>query len=165
MAKKSDDLLNEIMARRRAKQLAPQQDVLARVLDDLNAVDTLDALRRRNKLTYGPQVLRGATMGVVVWRRAAGYYGYKTLSLIGVWAVLRDDAANAVPYVIVGKKLLAFSAPFYDADAYHKLIRKNYDLYYHDDGTPPVKPSLAVHYAADERLDLRAPVARELAQL
>ncbi len=161
MAKKSDDLLNEIIARRRAKQLAPQQDVLARVLDDLNAFDTLEALKRRTKLCYGPQVLRGATMGVVVWRRAPGYYGYKTLSLIGVWAVLREDQ----PYVVIGKKLLAFSPPFYDADAYAKLIRKNYDLYYHDDGSPPAKPVFAVHYDAETRLDLRATVARELAKL
>lgn len=161
MAKKSDDLLNEIIARRRAKQLAPQQDVLARVLDDLNAFDTLDALRRRTKLCYGPLAQRAESMSVVVWRRAPGYYGYKTLSLIGVWALLRDDQ----PYVVVGKKLLAFSPPFYDADAYNKLIRKNFDLYYHDDGRPPAKPSFAVRYDADERLDLRETLTRELARL
>lgn len=161
MAKKTDDLLNEIIARRRAKQLEPQQDVLARVLDDLNAMDTLDALRRRDKLTYGPKAISTESMAVVVWRRASGYYGYKTLTLIGVWAVLRDDH----PYVVVGKKLLPFAQPFYEADAYHKLIRKGYDIYYKDDGSPPAKPSFSVRYDREQRLELRETLARELAKL
>jgi hypothetical protein len=159
---KSDDLLNEIIARRRAKQLAPQQDILARVLDDLNAFDTLETLIERMKLCYGPKVISGeGRMGVVVWRRPPGYHGYKTLSLIGVWAVLREDQ----PQIMVGRKLLAFSAPFYDADAYHKLIRKNYDLYYNDDNQPPTAPSFSAPYESERRLELRETVKRAVAEL
>jgi hypothetical protein len=65
----------------------------------------------------------------------------------------------------VGMKLLAFSAPFYDADAYHKLIRKNYDLYYKDDNTPPAQPAYSVPYDADQRLELRETTGREVAKL
>ena len=66
--------------------------------------------------------------------------------------------------IAVGKKLLAFSAPFYDADAYHKLIRKSYDLYYHDDNMPPAQARLQRAYDAEQRLELRATIAHELAK-
>jgi hypothetical protein len=165
MAKKSssDDLLNEIMARRKANQVAQQTDPLARVLDALNAMDALDSLRRRAYLCYGPKVIRSAapSMAVVIWQRPPGYYGYKTLKLAGVWVYLRGTRTA----VCVGQKLLAFSAPFYDADAYHKLIRKSYDLYYKDDNRPPSKPAYSVAYDGDVRLDLRGIVAHEVAKL
>lgn len=161
---KSDDLLNEIIARRKALQQAPEQNALERVLDDLNAFDALDQLRRRTQLCYGPKVIHSGgkliSTGVVIWRRAPGYYGYKTLSLIGLWTFHRDEQT----LVAIGTKKLAFSPPFYDADAYHKLIRKDYDLYYQDDRTPPAKPAFAVRYDAEQRLDLRETVARELAR-
>ena len=159
---KSDDLLKEIMARRAALKAAPQRNALAQILDSLNAFDTLESLTRRLRLTYGPKVItRGAeSMGVVVWKRAPGYHGYKILTLTGLWVALRDDQ----PYVLVGSKTLAFSAPFYDADAYHKIIRSSYDLYYQDDNLPPVKPAFTVRYAAEQRLELREIVARELAK-
>ena len=161
--KKSDDLLNEIIQRRRAREVEAQRDPLARILDDLNAMDALGALRKRATLCYGPKAIKSAappSMGVVIWQRPAGYYGYKTLTLIGVWAYWRDETA----LIAVGKKLLPFSAPFYDADAYHKLIRDHYDLYYHDDSTPPAKPAFSVRYDAEQRLDLRATIAHELAK-
>lgn len=165
MAKKSstDDLLNEIVARRKANQVAAQTDPLARILDDLNAMDALDGLRRRAVLYYGPKVIRGAapSLGVVIWQRPAGYYGYKTLKLAGVWVVLRGKQ----PVVCVGYKLLAFSAPFYDADAYHTLIRKSYDLYYKDDNRPPAKPAYSVAYDAETRLELRGTVKHEVLKI
>jgi hypothetical protein len=162
MPKKSDDLLNEIIQRRRAHQVAQQTDPLAHILDNLNIMDTLDRLRSRAPLCYGPKVIRSAapSMGVVVWQRPAGYHGYKTLRLVGVWVQPRGEKVM----VAVGKKLLPFSAPFYDADAYHKLIRKNYDLYYRDDNTPPAQPAYSVPYDAEQRLDLRATIAHELAK-
>src|SRR4051812_14454371 len=113
MAKKPDDLLNEIVARRKANQVAALTDPLARILDDLNAMDALDGLRHRATLCYGPKAIRSAlpSMGVVIWQRPPGYHGYKTIKLAGVWAFLRGDT----PVVCVGYKSLAFSAPFYDA--------------------------------------------------
>ncbi len=165
MAKKSssDDLLNEIMARRKANQVAAQTDPLARILDALNAMDALDGLRLRAPLCYGPKVIRSAfpSMGVVLWQRPSGYHGYKTLKLAGVWVFLRDGQ----PVISVGQKHLAYSVDFYDADAYHKLIRKNYDLYYKDDNRPPAKPAYSVAYDAEARLDLRAIVTHEVAKM
>lgn len=163
MPQSHDDLLKEIMARRKALQTAPQQDALAQVLDALNAFDTLDTLSRKIKLCYGPKVISSAapSKGVVIWKRPPGYHGYKVLTLIGVWVRLIDDA----PQIVVGSKRLAFSAPFYDADAYHKLIRQNYDLYYQDDKLPPNNPAFSVPYATDQRLELRQTVARTLAEL
>ncbi len=163
MPKKSDDLLNEIIQRRKANQLAQQQDPLARVLDDLNAMDTLASLSAHAALCNGPKVIKSAypSIGVVIWQRAPGYYGYKTLKLVGVWASTRGGSTG----ITVGKKLLSFSAPFYDADAYHKLIRKGYDLYYHDDNQPPAQPAYSVRYDPEQRLELRAIIAHEVAKM
>ncbi len=160
MPKKSDDLLNEIIQRRRARQIEQQTDPLARVLDDLNVMDTLAAISSRASLCYGPKVIRSAapSLGVVIWQRPPGYHGYKTLILAGVWVSLRSDR----PILAVGKKHLAFSAPFYDADAYHKLIRKSYDLYYADNNKPPAQPSYTVAYDAEQRLELRETIGREV---
>lgn len=162
MPKRNDDLLNEIIQRRRANQIAAETDPLARILDDLNVLDTLETIRKRSKLTYGPKVILSAlpSRAVVVWRRPAGYHGYKTLTLFGVWAYLRDNA----PIITIGAKQLPFSAPFYDADAYHKLIRQNYDLYYRDDNRPPAQPAFSVRYDPDQRLELRETLDRELSK-
>jgi hypothetical protein len=163
MPKRNDDLLNEIIQRRRAHQIAAETDPLARILDDLNVMDTLESIRKRSRLTYGPKVILSAqpSRAVVIWRRAPGYHAYKTLTLIGVWAYLRDDA----PIITIGTKQLAFSAPFYDAEAYNKLIRQNYDLYYKDDNRPPAQPAFSVRYDPEQRLDLRETIERELARL
>jgi hypothetical protein len=63
----------------------------------------------------------------------------------------------------IGVKRLSYSAPFYDAEAYHKLIRRNYDLYYQDDDTPPVD-ALSIPYQPELRLSLRETIATELAR-
>jgi hypothetical protein len=165
MAKKSstDDMLNEIMARRRANQIAAQTDPLARIFDDLNVMDTLGGIRSQTTLCYGPKVIKSAlpSMGVVIWQRASGYYGYKTLRLVGVWAFRRAER----PMLAVGAKTLAFNAPFYDADAYHKLIRNSYDLYYKDDNKPPAQPAYSATYDREQRLELRSILAHEVAKL
>ncbi|MBI1258556.1 MAG: hypothetical protein GC204_13895 [Chloroflexi bacterium] len=167
MAKKQDDLLNEIMQRRKANQLAQQTDPLARILDDLNAMDALDKLRRRATLCYGPKAIKSAlpSIGVVIWQRASGYYGYKTLSLIGLWVYFRVEGEAKRPIIAIGKKMLKFSSPFYDADAYHKLIRDNYNLYYQDDGKPPAQPTYSVAYDSEQRLELRGMIAHEVGKL
>ncbi len=163
MAKKQDDLLNEIMARRKANQLTQQTDPLARVFDELNVMDTLGGIARRANLCYGPKVIKSAypSLGVVIWQRAAGYHGYKTLNLVGVWLFERDEGVT----IAIGRKPLTFGAPFYEAEAYHKLIRNAYDLYYKDDNRPPAKPSYSTRYDPEQRLDLRAIIAHEVGKL
>ena len=162
-------VLEQVALIRRTKVEAPKraaQEDLARILDGLNTWDALDDLREKRfarSLCSGPIALGGLEpvpyVSVVIWYRPAGYYGYKTLTVLGVWA--RADAGLTT--IAVGAKRLAYSAPFYDAEAYHKLIRRNYDLYYKDDGLPPAD-SLVIPYHHDERLQLREVVAAELAR-
>jgi hypothetical protein len=161
-------ILAQIAQIRREKADAPKraaQEELARILDGLNVWGALEKLRQKRfspNLCYGPKAVGGLEpvpfVGVVLWHRAAGYYGYKTLTLLGVWA--REE--STVP-ILIGVKRLPYAAPFFDAEAYHKLIRRGYDLYYQDDGTPP--PDAAViPYKPELRLSLRETIASELAR-
>jgi hypothetical protein len=162
-------VLEQVALIRRAKVEAPKraaQEELARILDGLNVWGALDDLRAKRfspNLCSGPKALGGLEpvpyVGVVIWHRPAGYYGYKTLTVLGVWARVE----SGLPAILIGTKRLAFSAPFYDAEAYHKLIRRSYDLYYHEDGAPPAD-GLVIPYHHDDRLPLRERVAAELAR-
>jgi hypothetical protein len=144
----------------------PAQTQLARILDDLDAWGTVEtALKALPRLTsWGPKAVRGMMpahwVGVVIWQRASGYTGYKVLTLIGIWAQQEGDAAR----VIVGRKSLAFAAPFYEPEAYHKLIRNGFDLYYGDDGAPPAAALRRYDalYAPDARLATREAVRAAL---
>lgn len=162
-------ILAQMAQIRREKAEAPKraaQDELARILDGLNVWDTLEALRTKRfspNLCHGPKAIGGLSpfpyVGVVVWHRPAGYYGYKTLTLLGVWARYEGEK----PILLIGVKRLSYSAPFYDAEAYHKLIRRNYDLYYQDDDMPPAD-ALIISYDPEMRLSLRETIAAELAK-
>jgi hypothetical protein len=166
---RNTSILAQIAQNRREKAEAPKraaQDELARILDGLNVWGTLEALRTKRfslNLCYGPKAIGGLEpepyVGVVVWHRAAGYYGYKTLTLLGVWAC----EEGGKPVLLVGVKRLPYAAPFYDAEAYHKLIRRNYDLYYQDNGAPPADAQ-AIPYQPELRLSLRERIAAELAE-
>ncbi|MBE2269258.1 MAG: hypothetical protein IAE80_13580 [Anaerolinea sp.] len=143
-------------------------DEMARILDGLNVMEALDTLRRTRfspNLSWGARAFSGITpsawVGVLIWDRPAGYFGYKTLRIIGVWAVAEGDRTN----IIVGTKLLPFTAPFYEAEAYHKLIRDGFDLYYSDNGAPPdpARRVFTAPYAPDERLTLRQIIPAQLA--
>lgn len=132
----------------------------AAVLDGLNAWDALDQFRRSafpRLLAHGPKPVHApraeSWVGVVIWSRAPGYYGYKTLTLTGVWVAEAGPGAR----VIVGKRHTAFIHSFYDPEAYHKLIRKDYTLYYRDDGRPPTGDQISAQtlYQPEERLALR----------
>lgn len=151
--------------RAEAPKRAAQED-LARILDGLNVLSTLEELRLKRfspNLCYGPKTIGAlepvVTVGVVLWHRPAGYYGYKTLTVLGVWA----RAENPLPLILVGVKRLPFARDFYDAEAYYKLIRRGYDLYYDDDAMPP-GDAFTVVYSAQQRLSLRETIAAELAK-
>ena len=146
-----------------------QLDELARILDGLNALDALDLLRAKRfspNLSWGAKAFTGKQptpwVGGLIWHRPAGYFGYKTLTVIGVWAVAEAEG----PRIIVGSKLLAFTAPFYEAEAYHKLIRDSFDLYYTDRGAPPEQNHwvFTTLYNPTQRLELRDQLPTLLAQ-
>ena len=146
-----------------------QLDALARSLDGLNALDALDLLRAKRfspNLSWGAKAFTGKQptpwVGALIWHRPAGYFGYKTLTVIGVWAVAEAEGTR----IIVGTKLLAFTAPFYEAEAYHKLIRDSFDLYYTDRGAPPEQNRwvFTTLYDPAQRLELRDQLPGLLAQ-
>ncbi len=152
-----------ILQQVRLLRAEPARTQLAAILDGLDAwraVETVLAGLPR-LLSWGPKAVSGIQpvpwVGVVIWARAPGYDGYRVLTVRGVWAQASEAAR-----VMVGVKRLHYRAPFYEAEAYHKLIRKNFDLYYGDDGSPPSQPALDVIYDEAERLALRAQVKEAL---
>ena len=163
-----EQIMRRIAERRAEQEAAPKreaQDDLARVLDSVDAWGKLDFIRRSKgirKLTYGPKAVSGLTpmiwVGIVIWRRGSGYHGYKQLQLLGIWAY--DDGGT--PTITVGTRWLAFSAPFYDADAYQKLIRKNFDLYYEGEVTPPTNGLYTTIYTPERRLAIREEIRAAL---
>jgi hypothetical protein len=168
-----DSRYAEIMRRlaaRKAKQVAAQShDDLARILDALDAWGKVERMAKAKALRgrcWGPKDIRGlapaAWVGVMGWHRAPGYHGYKTLTLWGVWAVAEAET----PLVVVGAKHVAYSAPFYEAEAYHKLMRRGFSTYYTDDGSPPSPASrrLSIPYDPAARLALRDTVRDALSE-
>lgn len=99
--------------------------------------------------------------GVVVWYKPKGYYGYDTLTLLGIWAV-RDREGVTLG---IGTKSLAFSGPYYNPESYHRHIQKRFDIYYQDDGSPPLDPwRYSTPYDPTRRLAIRQELQAELAR-
>jgi hypothetical protein len=170
-ARRPTSILAQIAEIRQTRADAPlraAQNDLAVILDKLNALGTLDDIRRARfspALSAGPKAVSGLTpapwVGVVAWARPAGYFGYKTLTLMGVWAV-----AETPIRVIVGAKRLAYAAPFFDAEAYHKLFKKGFETYYGDNvATPPEDSPTSFPYDDAQRLQLRETLATALAEV
>jgi hypothetical protein len=159
----TDDRYQEIMRRlaenKRQKTLEPVQKTLAGLLDHLNAWDVLERVRFQTPKgisAYGPQTRRREDcVSVIIWFKAGGYYGYKHLTLLGVWA----SAENRVD---VGTKRLAYRQLTYNPESYHKLIRKDLNPYYKDDGLPPAQPLLTFTFSEEERLVQRQQLAELL---
>lgn len=172
-----EDLMRLIAARRKAEALAPlvaRQEELAKTLDALNAYDALDVLRRKKfafNTCFGPKPYYGgkpgAWVGVLIWKRAPGYYGYKTLTLYGAWA--RDltgspESTEGGIEIAVGSKVIPYTSEFYVAEAYFKLIRDGFEDYYSDDGRPPLTLCATFTYDRANRLEQRQTLAAALAQ-
>jgi hypothetical protein len=143
----------------RALRAQPSQEALARTLDALDTWSILEVAcaRRPSLRSWGPKAVQGVLprpwVGSVLWQRGEGYAGYRTLLIAGIWAC--DDEGGQ--RLIIGQKTLPYAAPFYEAEAYHKLMRTGFDVYYRDDGAPPPSTSrvLDIAYAEAQRLELR----------
>lgn len=137
------DILAHLTAYHRERQLAPMRDQQKQLVSALDALDawgaleTIHAKHFSKNLCCGPAAHDGIApqpwVGVMLWSRPAGYLGYKVLTLTGVWAIPENDAAQ----IIIGVRRIAYAQAFYDAEAYVKLIRKGFSLYYGDNGAPP----------------------------
>lgn len=125
-------------AQRRAEEArAPTQNALSAALDGLNAfgfLEDLQAIRDPRRLCYGPKAVTGANWaGVVIWRRPRGYYAYRTLTLLGIWATL-DGARIGLR---AGEKTLTFNGPYFNVESYNMHIQTRFDLHYDGDASPP----------------------------
>lgn len=164
----------QVAAIRHEREHRPTLTQLGAALDGLNAWDAVERVRRAGYsplLSAGPKVcecvpflgLRDChALGVVFWHRAAGYHGYKVLSVHGVWVCQQQGTGET--RLVVGEKNLPFAPAFFDPEPYHKLFKRDYTTYYRDDGMPPAHDRVqTVPYAPDHRLDLRAWLAAALA--
>ena len=163
-----DEIMRRIQAHKREKQRESAREPLADALNDLNATGYLEAVQTEDFgqiLCFGPKVLSGESwMAVVVWCRPRGYYGYRTLTLLGLWAVAESESGAIV--IIMGTKMLPFSGHYFNAEAYFQHIRSRFDLYYAGEVSPPPDESrrYTTVYDPARRLDIRRDIESELAQ-
>lgn len=166
-----EEILRKIAERKAREQaqsaLTARRDALMRALDLLNVHDALEALGgvwQQRSRCYGPEVYSGSTWsGVLIWGFPRSYRGYRQLMLIGVWALHTEDGIQ----IVVGKRQLAFKPDFYEADAFYKLIKRGFDVYYADDGHPPAADEERLYdapYDLAQRLEQRRAIAEVLQQ-
>ncbi len=158
------EILRRAEARKQAQEKAAAQITLSAVLDSLNALDTLDDVRltdRKGWLCWGPRAFKGRDwVAALLWCKPATYHGYRLLTAFGIWAIAQENAVE----VVLGTKQLPYTAPFYEAEAYHKLMREGFDTYYSDDGSPPPEGDrlYSARYDADKRLEMRDALKAEI---
>ncbi|MFN8376851.1 MAG: hypothetical protein U0694_28760 [Anaerolineae bacterium] len=164
--KRYQEILRRIEAQKRAKESGAQRVTLSAALDSLNALGMLDDVRitdRPGWVCWGPLAFEGKDwLAALVWCKPATYHGYRQLTVLGIWAQFADTAID----ITLATKTLAFTAPFYEAEAYHKLMRGGFDTYYNDKGAPPEESGWLYHsrYDADKRLEMRAALKAALLQ-
>lgn len=164
-----DDILKRIANRKPFGQPVEEKSksTYDLILDYLNTYDTFATLTLKSYkriLCYGPQVIRkpGWT-GVISWYLNKGYHGYQKLWLLGVWA----HPHNTDILVTLGRRELKYRAAVYNPEGFHASIRKDFKLFYDDDGHPPTVSGtilLQAAYKAKERLTLRQTLQSSITQ-
>jgi hypothetical protein len=157
------EIMRRMAERRAQQQVAQAKETLGSILDDVDALGKLEHLKRGLRFTWGPKVFSAVSwVGALLWQRGSGYRGYRTLHVVGVWVCQEGEAVD----LIVGTKNLAYTAPTYEAEAYHRLMRRGFDLYYQDDGSPPPLTGrrLTLRYSPDQRLENREAVRQALTE-
>jgi hypothetical protein len=168
-----EEILRRIESRRHTSAKTPQQMKLAGILDGLNALGFLEDMRKKRLHTisiYGPKAVRGhVTEGestrqwaaALIWYKPRGYHHYRTLNILGVWALDAGDQTH----LLLATKTLEFDSPVFNPESYHREIKRGFELYYRGDGAPPADNHLAtIVYGADKRLALREEIKSILAQ-
>lgn len=166
-----DDILKRIANRKpfqssQSDQKKPKSSY-DMILDYVNAFDTLSRIPMKKYdsiLCYGPQVIRKVSWsGVVVWYRQKGYHGYRTLYVLGVWSHTIDTDI----ILTIGIRALPYKQEIYTAEGYHASIRKEFQIFYEDDGHPPTEQDTILFqqvYEQKERLTLRQTLEATLKQ-
>lgn len=138
----------------------------ARILSGLNVLRVLEDNATKylhDVLHYGPNSFAGkGWASALIWYRDADYHSYRNLTLFGVWAVDESETTR----LLLGTKTLEFSAPVYNAESYHALIKMGFKTYYGDDGSPPPTDDIIYETSFDptRRLKLREEIATEIIQ-
>ena len=120
-------------------------------LDGLNAAGLLTAIKRRppdNMSAYGPKTFNGNVttpkigdtkvpdqwVGSVMWHKPKGYSYYRTLRLLGIWAIGNANTAR----IVIGEKRLTFSASVFNPESYYHHIKRKFDIFYTGNARPPL---------------------------
>ncbi|MGB1285440.1 MAG: hypothetical protein ACPG7F_02810 [Aggregatilineales bacterium] len=161
MSQRNEARYQEVLRRIAARDAAENASSLApaQLLNHLNVLDILTPTLRRRSLSVilcGVRVRHQSQQGrscVVVWYRQPDAGSHHTLYLFGIWVLQTDDQNE----ILIGTKTLPYSASVYVAEAYHTLIKKDYTIYYDDDGSPPEGDALLYQqiYTPKKRLDIR----------
>jgi hypothetical protein len=98
----------------------------------------------------------------VLWYKPRNYYEYRTLYLLGIWAISGDPVT-----VMIGLKTLPFSAPAFSPESYYFHLKRRFDIYYTGDATPPPEAArrYTLLYDAARRLEHRAAIEAALAEI
>ncbi|HEX2907017.1 MAG TPA: hypothetical protein VHO69_09170 [Phototrophicaceae bacterium] len=164
-----EEILRRIQQRQQQAENAPQQAALSDILDGLNALGFLEDRRRkrpRSVNAYGPKAFHGygppVWAGAVLWYKPRNYYEYRTLYLLGIWAISGDPVT-----VTIGLKTLPFTAPTFSPESYYFHLKRRFDIYYSGDATPPPESDrrYTTPYDATRRLELRATIETALAEI
>jgi len=165
--KRYQEIMRRIEAQRQARQHETQAASLGQILNSLNVQQQLDDLRDRLRRlkqrplhVHGPKAKTGRHgLRVVVWLLTTGVPQDLTLTLLGVWATPGSQVT-----ITVGTRQLPYNAPIFTAEAYWQLIKRDYSVYYADDGSPPTDDRVLLRTVYDpaQRLTLRAQIADAL---
>lgn len=164
----NDSRYDDILRRIQQRNLRRKPDTslpLRQVLDNVNAFGFLEDVQARRYpqiVCFGPKAVQGATWaGVVIWYKSRGYYSYRTLTLLGIWAASASETIT----LQLGTKILEFTGHYYNAESYHKHLPKRFDIYYQDDGSPPSANFLyTTFYDPVQRLAIRQALQTALKQ-
>ncbi|MDX1990994.1 MAG: hypothetical protein SF029_01310 [bacterium] len=154
------------LARQQEEATAPTRKLLSSVLDGLNAMGALSRCDPTGWLVYGPKGFTGQNWaGALLWCRPNGYHAYKTLTVVGVWARMLEGETGSTVHLCIGHKTAAYTAPFFQPEAYQHALKRGFQQHYGADGSPPDEAAWLWHevYAAEKRLALRTSVESVLA--
>ncbi len=149
----------------KAPERNPTSSPQATILAGLNVLGALEEAAQQyvhDVLWYGPGSFAGqGWAAALIWYREKGYYAYKQVMLFGLWVVSVDAGEE----LRIGTRKLAYSAPFYNAESYQRLIQRDFTSYY-GAGEPPQADDVLYRmtWAVERRLALRQEIRDALVQ-
>ena len=143
--------MKRIELKKQEQSAAPVQSLLAIALDGLNAAGLLTSIKRKpppDMSAYGPKTFNGSVtlpkfgdttipeqwVGSVMWHKPKGYGYYRTLRLLGIWALGKGNTTR----IVIGEKRLIFSAPIFNPESYYHHIKRKFDIFYDGNASPPL---------------------------